>query len=337
MEFVVSFDMRAPAFGAPADRLYAAALDISAWADRLGFQAIGLGEHHASDDGYLPSPIPMAAAIAARTKQIILRSNVLLAPLYEPVKLAEDLAVLQLISGGRLQVVIGAGYRPYEFEMFGKRREDRKALYLETFNVLRQAWTGQEFDHQSRKVTVTPVPKPTPPLLLGGAHPAVARRAAAIADGYYPPAGENWDVYREACLTRGLADPGESAFPLGPIFTHISNDPEADWQTIAPHVAHCVQSYADWTIEAYGKAAGPFAANVDPDDLRKSGAYQVLTPADAVKMILALGNKRTFILTPLLGGLDPDLAWQSLHLFEAEVWPKVKHLAAARFFPAQPN
>ena len=120
-------------------------------------------------------------------------------------------------------------------------------------------------------------------------------------------------------------------------FTHISNDPEADWQTIVPHVAHCVQSYADWTIEAYGKAAGPFAANVDPDDLRKSRAYQVLTPADAVKMILALGNERTFILTPLLGGLDPDLAWESLHLFEAEVWPHVKHLAAPRFFSAQPD
>tara|TARA_S200000501_G_scaffold340085_1_gene348322 strand:+ start:9165 stop:10178 length:1014 start_codon:yes stop_codon:yes gene_type:complete len=337
MEFVVSFDMRAPSFGASADRLYSAALDISAWADRLGFQAIGLGEHHASSDGYLPSPIPMAAAIAARTEQIILRSNVLLAPLYEPVKLAEDLAVLQLISGGRLQVVIGAGYRPYEFAMFGKRREDRKALYLETFQVLRQAWTGQEFEHQGRAVTVTPVPKPAPPLLLGGAHPAVARRAAAIADGYYPPAGENWDVYRQACLTRGLSDPGESAYPLGPIFTHISSDPEADWQTIAPHVEHCVQSYSDWTIEAYGKAAGPFAANVDPDDLRKSGAYQVLTPADAVKMILALGNERTFILTPLLGGLDPDLAWQSLHLFEAEVWPHVKHLAAPRCFSAQPH
>ena len=62
MEFVISYDMRAPSFGAPARELYAAALDQCAWADELGFDCVGLGEHHASEDGYLPSPIPMAAA-----------------------------------------------------------------------------------------------------------------------------------------------------------------------------------------------------------------------------------------------------------------------------------
>jgi len=92
MEFVISYDMRAPAFGAPAKDLYAAALDQCGWADELGFDVVGLGEHHASEDGYLPSPIPMAAAIAGRTQRITLRPNVLLAPLYEPLKLAEDLA-----------------------------------------------------------------------------------------------------------------------------------------------------------------------------------------------------------------------------------------------------
>ncbi len=332
MEFVVSFDMRAPGFGAPVNDLYDAALDISAWADDVGFQCIGLGEHHASEDGYLPSPVPMAAAIAARTRQIKIRSNVLLAPLYEPVKLAEDLAVVQLISGGRLEIVIGAGYRPYEFHMFGQRREDRKRLYMNTFDVLRKAWTGEEFDYEGRPVTVTPVPYPAPPLLLGGAHPAVAKRAAHIADGFYPPGGENWDVYRQECIALGKPDPGESAYPLGPIFTYVSRDPDADWARIAPHVAHCVKSYSEWTVEAYGKAAGPFAANVDPDDLRKSGAYRVMTPEDAVEMITGLGDQRTFILTPLLGGLDPAFAWQGLKLFEAEVWPHVRHMAGPRHF-----
>ena len=89
MEFVISYDMRAPSFGAPARELYAAALDQCTWADELGFHAIGLGEHHAAEDGYLPSPVPMAGAIAARTRRVTIRPNVLLAPLYEPVKLAE--------------------------------------------------------------------------------------------------------------------------------------------------------------------------------------------------------------------------------------------------------
>ena len=181
MEFLISYDMRAPDFGAPPDQLYAAALDQCAWADAIGFDCVGLGEHHASEDGYLPSPIAMAGAIAARTRRIGIRPNVLLAPLYEPVKLAEDLAVLQILSRGRLEVVIGAGYRPVEFEMFGRRREDRKQLYLNAFEVLRKAWTGRPFEHEGRRIRVTPVPEPPPKLLLGGSHPAVARRAARIA------------------------------------------------------------------------------------------------------------------------------------------------------------
>ncbi|NNC65721.1 MAG: LLM class flavin-dependent oxidoreductase, partial [Gammaproteobacteria bacterium] len=138
MEFVISFDMRSPEFGAPREDLYAAALDMAEWADDLGFNVVSVGEHHAASDGYLPSPLPFVSAIAARTRQAKLRPNVLLAPLYEPIKLAEDLSVIQIMSRGRLQVVIGAGYRPYEFQMFGTRREDRKERYLEVFDVLRR-------------------------------------------------------------------------------------------------------------------------------------------------------------------------------------------------------
>ncbi len=323
MEFVISYDMRAPAFGAPAGDLYAAALDQCAWADDLGFDCVGFGEHHGTEDGYLPSPIAMGGAIAGRTKRILIRPNVLLAPLYDPVKLAEDLAVLQLLSGGRLEVVIGAWYRPSEFEMFGRRREDRKELYVRAFDVLRKAWTGEPFEYEGRKVRVTPVPDPVPRLLLGGTHRAVARRAAHIADGFYPPGGENWDIYRSECLRLGQPDPGLCK-PLGPIYTHVTHTPDADWQRIAPHAAHCVRSYGEWTVEAYGQAAGPFAAGVDPADLRRSGAYQVLGPEEAVEMIRSLGSDRTFILTPLLGGLDPVLSWQGLRLFEREVWPHVR-------------
>lgn len=337
MEFVVSFDMRAPEFGAPPADLYRAAMDMCEWADDIGFNCIGLGEHHASDDGYLPSPVPFAAAIASRTNRITIRPNVLLAPLYEPVKLAEDLAVVQLISNNRLQVVIGAGYRPYEFQMFGQHRDNRKALYLKTFEVLRKAWAGDEFEHEGRLVTVRPLPEKNPPLLLGGAHPAVAKRAAHIADGYYPPGGENWDIFRNERLALGKSDPGVSSLPLGPIYVHVSDNPDRDWQTIAPHAAHCVQSYTDWTVEAYGRAAGPFAKGVNLQDLRASGAYQVLSAEETIALIQQLGPDRTFILTPLLGGIAPDFAWQGLKRLEDKVWPYVKHMAEDRitvFFDA---
>lgn len=328
MEFVISFDMRAPDFGAPKHDLYNSALDMSAWADAIGFNVVSLGEHHAAPDGYLPSPLPMCAAIAARTKTIKIRPNALLAPLYEPIKLAEDLSVVQLISNGRLQVVIGAGYRPCEFEMFGTAREERKERYLEVFEVLRNAWTGAAFEFRGRKVTIQPQPETPPPLLLGGAHPAVARRAAHIADGFFPPDGSNWDAYRAERLKLGKSDPGANFYRLGPVYTHVTHDVEGAWETLLPHAVHVVESYAAWTVEAYGKAMGPYAAGVDPADVRNSGAYQVLTPEQAVDMINGMTYQSSFILCPLLGGLDPAFAWEGLKLFEQEVWPHVRSRAS---------
>ena len=322
MEFAISFDLRAPAFGAAPRDLYAAALDQCAWADALGFDVVGIAEHHATDDGYLPSPLVFAAAAAARTRRIALRTSVLLAPLYDPLKLAEDAAVVQILSGGRLILGLGAGYRPAEFAMFGTRREERKARTSRAIEVLRRAWSGEPFEWKGRSVRVTPVPDPPPPILLGGSHPAVARRAARIADGYFPPQGENWDVYRAECRALGKPDPGEGV-RLGPVFVHVTRDPERAWQVLRPHVEHVVASYAAWTEEAYGRAAGPFAKGVSLSDVRSSGAYRVVTPEDAVALADELGPRGVYHLTPLLGGLDPGFAWESLRLFEHDVWPRI--------------
>ena len=135
-------------------------------------------------------------------------------------------------------------------------------------------------------------------------------------------------MYRQERLKLGKSDPGEKFHALGPIYTHVAEDVEAAWKTILPHAVHCVKSYTEWTLEAYGAAAGPFAKGVDPDDLRSSGAYQVLTPEQAVLMINDMDDLSTFILTPLLGGIDPEFAWRGLKLFERDVWPHVRHRAA---------
>jgi len=323
MEFTISFDLRAPDFGAPVAELYAAALDQCAWADALGFDVVGIPEHHASPDGYLPAPLVFAAAVAARTRRIALRTSVLLAPLHDPIKLAEDAAVVQVLSGGRLRLGLGAGYRPSEFAMFGTQRSERRRRLSRAIEVLREAWRGEPFEYEGRRVVVTPVPEPPPPILLGGSHPAVARRAARVADGYFPPQGENWDVYRQECLALGKPDPGE-CLVLGPVFVHVTRDPDAAWRRIAPHAAHVVASYAEWTVEAYGRAAGPFAKGVSQEDLRSSGAYRVLAPDEAVALADELGPNAVYHFTPLLGGLDPAFAWESLRLFEDEVWPHVR-------------
>lgn len=331
MELTLTYDLRAPAFGASRSDLYAAALDQVAWADELGFDVVGLGEHHGSEDGYNPSPLPLACAMAARTSSIKLRTSVLLAPLYDPVKLAEDAAVTQVLSNGRLLLGIGAGYRPSEFASFGRRLEDRWQAMGDVCAFLKQAWTGEPFEWQGRRCIVTPKPEPfAPPILLGGSSPAAARRAAHIADGWFPPLDARlWAPYRQECLELGKPDPGE--YPQqGPIFLWISDNPDKAWETLLPHVKHQLQSYAQWTQEAFGRPSGPYAGdNMSVDTIKQSPAYQVLTPDEAMAMVESLGRHSVLYLNPLLAGIDPDLSWRMLKLYEAEVHPFVSAMQSA--------
>ena len=231
MELVMIFDMRAPDFGAPSETLYGAALDMAQWADEAGFDVIGLGEHHGSDDGYNPSPLTLASAMAARTRQIRLRTAVLLAPCYDPIRLAEDLAVLQILSKGRLELGLGFGYRPSEFAMYGRDIKQRFDLTIETAKTLKRAWTGEPFDYRGRPCQVLPKPSTPIPIMLGGTAPKVARAAAEIADGFLVPLFKEsvWQPYRDACLKLDKADPGP--YPRqGPTLLWISEDPDADWE-----------------------------------------------------------------------------------------------------------
>jgi alkanesulfonate monooxygenase SsuD/methylene tetrahydromethanopterin reductase-like flavin-dependent oxidoreductase (luciferase family) len=320
----LSYDMRAPDFGAPAREIYAAALDQATWADELGFDNIGLGEHHCSSDGYNPSPLILAAAMGARTKRIGLRTSVLLAPLYDPIKLAEDAAVTQLATAGRLILGIGGGYRPVEFESFGRRLEDRWKALADTIEVLRMAWTGEPFEWQGRRCHVTPKPEPAPPILLGGGSANAARRAARIADGWYPPLDPRlWPPYRDECLKLGKPDPGE--YPKhSPIFLWIAKDPERAWERLMPHVLHQLRSYSEWTVEAYGRPAGPYADAMTEDTVKQSPGYQVLTPEGALALAEELGDNSVFFLNPLLAGVDPAVSWEMLRLYESEVHPYLR-------------
>jgi len=321
MELILNYDMRAPDFGAPASSLYAAALDQVAWADELGFDCVGLGEHHGSPDGYNPSPLVLAAAMGGRTKRIKLRTSVLLAPLYDPIKLAEDAAVTQLATGGRLILGIGGGYRPSEFEMFGRKLEDRWQAIGETIECLRFAFTGESFEWKGRRCRITPAPKPPPPILLGGSSPAAARRAARIADGWFPPLDPRlWPPYREECIALGKPDPG--GYPKqGPIFLWIAEDPDSAWKFLLPHVLHQLRSYAEWTIEAFGRPAGPFAKDMTEETARQSAAYQVLHPDEALALAEELGEDSVLYLNPLLAGVDPKLSGKMLNLYEKSVHP----------------
>ena len=178
--FGLRFDFRNPDFAgtAMADR-YAAALDIAAWADRLGCVSIAVSEHHGSPDGYLPSPIPMVAAMAARTTNVRFMIAALIAPFYDPLRLAEDVLVLDNLSRGRVDFIVGGGYVHEEFAMFGVPLNERVRRVRETVATLRAAFTGEPFEHRGRTVQITPGPfRPGgPAILLGGSsEPAAETR-----------------------------------------------------------------------------------------------------------------------------------------------------------------
>ncbi|HYX83467.1 MAG TPA: LLM class flavin-dependent oxidoreductase, partial [Gaiellales bacterium] len=121
--------------------LYRDAIDVSVLAERLGLDSVWLSEHHFVDDGYMPSLLPVAAAIAARTERVTIGTALLLAPLHDPVRLAEDAATVDLISGGRFVLGLGLGWRAEEFEGLGISQRDRRRRLIDAIVVMRQAWS----------------------------------------------------------------------------------------------------------------------------------------------------------------------------------------------------
>ena len=131
--------------------LYAQTLDQAERVDELGFDHIWLTEHHFVDDGYLPSPLTVSGALAARTRRVMIGQDVLLLPHYHPVRLAEDLAVLDNLSRGRMMLGVGMGYVPGEFAALGTLRKQRLSLMEEGLDILELAWKEDRFDYQGKR------------------------------------------------------------------------------------------------------------------------------------------------------------------------------------------
>ena len=321
--FGIRFDLRDPGWsGVPLTERYAAALDIAAWADRIGFVSLTLSEHHGSADGYLPSPLPMAAAVAARTDRISIQVAAMVAAFHDPIRLAEDAAVVDLIAGGRLELVIANGYVAEEFAMFGVPMGERVARTTEAVEVLRQAWTGEPFEHRGRTVRVTPKPaRPRgPKLALGGSSDAAARRAARLKVSFRPSTNDVWETYRAERIALGGSDPG--GFVGGDTTAmFLAADVEAAWDSIGPYVLHEANAYGAWAAAA-GADTG-YVEAPDIETLRATGQYDVVTPDELVERLRAQGDLAFALFHPLMGGIPPELGWASLRLLEHEVLPRL--------------
>jgi len=318
--FALRFDFRNPAFaGTTAAERYEAALEMAEWADRLGCVSITISEHHGSEDGYLPSPLPIAAAMAARTTNVRLTVAALIAPFYEPIRLAEDMLVLDNLTRGRVDLVVAGGYVREEFDQFGVAMSERSARVTEVVTTLKGAFTGEPFEYRGRTVRLTPPPyRPGgPSISLGGSSEPAARRAARIADGFLPSVPEVWDFYRDEVQRLGRPDPGP--YPMGATrVVALADDPEEGWRQMAPFFRHETNAYGVW--QAQDNVASPYRV-VDSDDaLRATGQYDVLTPEQYIEEVRS--SPLPFaLLHPLCGGMPIDVAWSSLRLFEREVVP----------------
>jgi alkanesulfonate monooxygenase SsuD/methylene tetrahydromethanopterin reductase-like flavin-dependent oxidoreductase (luciferase family) len=322
---ILRYDLRVPThLGADAATQYAACLEQVRWGDRIGLDMVVLSEHHGVEDGFLPSPVTMAAALGAATTRIPISISALLITMHDPVRLAEQLATADLVSGGRVSAILGTGYREEEFEMAGIAFRDRNRILDEYLGVLRQAWTGEYFEWQGRRVRVRPTPKTPggPFLLLGGSSESSARKAARMGM-FFSPADSDGAViaaYNDECATVGFA-----GFAMAPPkslagFVHVSDDPERDWPKIFPYALHEAQTYESWQRPGQTSAVQVHGAST-LGDIKASGIYRVVTPDECVEMYQSVG---ALILHPLMGGIPPELAQESLSLFESAVLPRLR-------------
>ncbi len=311
--FTVRFDMRAPASGAPTTDLYPAAIDMCAWAESRGAIVAVLSEHHGAEDNHLPSPIVLASAIAARTERLAIILAAVVLPFWDPVRLAEDMAVLDIISNGRVSYAFGVGHRAEEYEHFGVDFGRRGRLADEKLDVLRQLLKGEPVVVDGRRIHVTPACTSAggPLIMVAGGSRAAVKRAARHGLGVVLQTNQGGlkEWYENECRAHGH-EPGIVALPAdnAPTAVFVADDVERAWHELGPHLLHDAVTAAAYRHGLDGVAS--ISRATDVDGLRAAdGPYRVFTVDEAADYMRA---GQALPLAPLCGGVSPDVAWPYL-------------------------
>ncbi|MEV6011197.1 LLM class flavin-dependent oxidoreductase [Streptomyces sp. NPDC051976] len=304
---------------------YRAAVDMAQHADAHGVTMVQTEEHHGAENNWLPSPLTFAGAVLGATSRLSVTVSALIGPLHDPLRLAEDLAVLDLLSAGRLVTVAGIGYRREEYAAFGQDWARRGALQDEVLETLLHAWTGEPFAYRGRTVRVTPRPytRPHPLLLVGGSSRAAARRAARLGLPLFPSAHlPQLAAYYEERLreygTEGWCLMPPAAVPL----LHLSEDPDRAWALYGEHLLHEARTYASWQSADIRSAVRSAASSAEA--LRAEGVYRIVTPEQCLELAASAGAEAGLVLHPLCGGMPLDEGWRSLRLLTSQVLPALK-------------
>ncbi|WP_152366164.1 LLM class flavin-dependent oxidoreductase, partial [Microlunatus speluncae] len=276
------------------------------------FDSVWMSEHHLTDDGLLPSPLIMAAAIAARTHRIRIGTNIIPLPLHHPLRIAEDAAVADLISAGRMVLGLGQGYAKPEFAAFGADRRRRGSLLEEGIGILRRAWTtdgrfsfaGEHWSFD--EVQVTPRPRRPLPIYVGAVTEPALRRAARIADGILVYCGKVSDLRARLGMIKNL---GLELPVVATGILHVAPSAEQAWAEAAPGIA-----YLEGQIAKYGQRTHPEELNRDD--------YLVGAPGEVIEKLAALRAEFDvdhFAHWARLPGLSHSRCTETLELIAAEL------------------
>ncbi|MGO9104102.1 MAG: LLM class flavin-dependent oxidoreductase [Mycobacterium sp.] len=284
-------------------RLHAFALELCEEAEHLGARSIWLTEHHQFDDDYIAAPLTFAAAVAARTKSVRIGTAIVIAPLHHPVEIAEQAAAVDLLSGGRLDLGLGAGYRPTEYALFGKSLQRKYSQTDHCAREVRRLWGPGG-------ITPRPV-QDVPPIWMGYQGPQGARRAGLLGEGLLCADGRLWEPYR-AGLMEGGHEVAQGRM-AGSVQAWVSDDPDRDWPTVSKYVAHQLDSYRRHMVEG---TDSPTPRPVDPERLRDRDVgtlnyFWCETPeviASRVQAMIGDSPTQTVFFWASLGGMPEDWA-----------------------------
>jgi len=284
-------------------RLHSFTLELIEEAESLGVDSVWASEHHLFADDYLTAPLTFLAAAAARTSRVRLGTAILIGPLHHAAEIVEQSVLVDLISGGRLDLGIGAGYRVPEYELFGADPEKR---YGQTDDRARQV----------RRLLSPGGVSPAPvqerlPIYMGYQGPQGARRAGLLGEGLLTSDARSWAPYREGLLEAGH-DPALGRM-AGSINAWVTDDPEQEWQVVRTHLAYQLDSYNEHSVQGTDR---PNPGPVDPDRIRRNTARRLNyfwceTPevvAANVKAFVADAPVDTVFMFAALPGMPEEMA-----------------------------
>ncbi|MGA2409488.1 MAG: LLM class flavin-dependent oxidoreductase [Candidatus Binataceae bacterium] len=332
MRFGLTTDFRNPPGSSKSTaKVYAEIIELFVWAESLGFDAAYVFEHHFTDDDYMSSPMVAATAIAARTKTMRIGPDIAILPLYDPVRVAEDGAVLDLISNGRLDFGAGLGYRPEEYAGYGVDISHKGSRANEALQIIRALWQGEtvtfhgkHFNVEGAKLSPRPVQQPNPPIWVGGFSRAAARRAARYGDGYIGPSNRTiYEMYLAELKAAGK-DPARARVMGGDLWLIVAEDPDRTFAAYAPHLLYWFNAYSRW-FEGTDTSPWPHLDNAE--ELLSRGLVNVVTPEAAVKLIKDRTAEvpmelYTMMLSP--PAIELGMVRDSLELFAQKVMPHFK-------------